>query len=81
MKPFFITCLLLSNFIFADYSQHQEAQEVTELLVSEHDFDKSYVEAILRSPAPGTSQKKILRISNLITFYTQQTDGWFSPTN
>ena len=58
MKPFFITCLLLSNFIFADYSQHQEAQEVIELLVSEHDFDKSYVEAILRS---ANKQEKILQ--------------------
>ena len=35
--------------MFADYSEHPEAQDIIETLVKEHGFDKSYVIQILKT--------------------------------
>ena len=49
MKYLFILFLFFSNAILADYSKHPEAQDVIRILVSEHDFDESYVIKILET--------------------------------
>ena len=58
MKYFFIILLLLSNDIFADYSQHPDAKEVIATLVQDHGFEKSYVIDVLQS---AKKQEKILK--------------------
>ncbi len=58
MKYLFILFLLFSNAILANYSEHPEAQDVIETLVSEHGFDKSYVTQILQT---AEKQEKILQ--------------------
>ena len=47
MKVLIIILFFLSNDIFADYSEHPEAQEVIETLVRDHGFEKNYVIQIL----------------------------------
>ena len=49
MKYFFILSLVLSNAIFANYSEHPKAKEVIEILVNEHGFDENYVTQILQT--------------------------------
>ena len=49
--------LFFSSFILADYSKHPEAQDVIEILVSEHGFDKNYVTKILQT---AKKQERIL---------------------
>ena len=58
MKYFFIILLFLSNYIFANYSEHPDAKEVIEILVQDHGFDKSYVIKVLES---AKKQEKILQ--------------------
>ncbi len=58
MKYLFIFFLILSNAIFANYSEHPEAQEVIETLVTEYGFDESYVTQILQT---AKKQDKILQ--------------------
>ena len=58
MKFLIIILFFLSNDIFADYSEHSEAQEVIETLVLDHGFEKSYVIQILQS---AKKQEKILQ--------------------
>ena len=58
MKYFFIILFLLSNDIFADYSEHPDAKEVIETLVRDHGFEKSYVIKVLES---AKKQEKILK--------------------
>ena len=58
MKYFFITLLFLSNYIFANYSEHPDAKEVIETLVRDHGFEKSYVIKVLES---AKKQEKILQ--------------------
>ena len=58
MKYFFIILLLLSNDIFADYSEHPDAKEVIATLVQDHGFEKSYVINVLES---AKKQEKILK--------------------
>ncbi len=58
MKYFFLILLLLSNNIFADYSEHPDAKEVISTLVQDHGFEKSYVIKVLES---AKKQEKILK--------------------
>ena len=58
MKVLVIILFFLTNNIFADYSEHPEAQEVIETLVRDHGFEKSYVIQILES---AKKQEKILQ--------------------
>ena len=58
MKVLIIILFFLTNNIFADYSEHPEAQEVIETLVRDHGFEKSYVIQILKS---AKKQEKILQ--------------------
>ena len=58
MKYLFIFFLILSNAIFANYSEHPEAQDVIETLVTEYGFDESYVTQILQT---AKKQDKILQ--------------------
>ena len=58
MKYFFIALLFLSNYIFANYSEHPDAKEVIETLVRDHGFEKSYVIKVLES---AKKQEKILQ--------------------
>ena len=58
MKHLFIILLLLSNDIFADYSQHPNAKDVIATLVRDHGFEKSYVIKVLES---AKKQEKILK--------------------
>jgi len=58
MKYLFIFFLILSNAIFANYSEHPEAQDVIETLVTEYGFDESYVAQILQT---AKKQDKILQ--------------------
>ena len=44
--------------MLADYSEHPEAQDVIETLVSEHGFDESYVIKILQT---AKKQEQILK--------------------
>jgi len=48
MKFLFIFFLFFSSSLFADYSEHPEAQDIIETLVGEHGFDRSYVIQILK---------------------------------
>jgi membrane-bound lytic murein transglycosylase B len=57
MKYLFILFVFFPNAVFANYSEHPEAQEVIKTLVSEHGFDKSYVIQILQS---AKKQERIL---------------------
>ena len=56
MKYLFIL-LFFSSAILGDYSKHPEAQDVIEILVSEHGFDKNYVTKILQT---AKKQERIL---------------------
>ena len=58
MKYFFIFISLFQNLVYADYSEHSEAQDVIEELVSEHGFDEDYVLTILQS---AKKQESILK--------------------
>jgi len=58
MKYLFIFFLIFSNAIFANYSEHPEAQDVIETLVTEYGFDESYVAQILQT---AKKQDKILQ--------------------
>tara|TARA_B100001250_G_scaffold177320_1_gene152360 strand:- start:6468 stop:7352 length:885 start_codon:yes stop_codon:yes gene_type:complete len=57
MKYLFIFFLLFSNDILANYSNHPEAQDVIEILITEHGFDKNYVTQILKT---AKKQERIL---------------------
>jgi membrane-bound lytic murein transglycosylase B len=57
MKFLISFLLLFSNSMLADYSEHPEAQDVIEILVREHNFDKSYVIKILQT---AKKQERIL---------------------
>ena len=57
MKYLFILFVFFPNVVFANYSEHPEAQEVIKTLVSEHGFDQSYVIQILQS---AKKQERIL---------------------
>ena len=57
MKFLFIFFLFFSNSLFADYSEHPEAQDIIETLVEEHGFDRSYVIQILKM---AKKQERIL---------------------
>ena len=57
MKYLFAFFLFFSNFVFADYSEHPEAQDVIETLVSEHGFEKGYVLEVLKG---ANKQDRIL---------------------
>ena len=56
MKYLFVL-LFFSSVILGDYSKHPEAQDVIEILVSEHGFDKNYVTKILQT---AKKQERIL---------------------
>jgi membrane-bound lytic murein transglycosylase B len=56
MKYLFIL-LFFSSSILGDYSKHPEAQDVIEILVSEHGFNKNYVTKILQT---AKKQERIL---------------------
>lgn len=58
MKYFFIFIFLFHNLVYADYSEHSEAQDVIEELVSEHGFEEDYVLTILQS---AKKQESILK--------------------
>ena len=58
MKVLIIILFFSTNNIFADYSEHPEAQEVIETLVRDHGFEKNYVIQILQS---AKKQEKILQ--------------------
>ena len=58
MKYFFIFISLFQNLVYADYSEHSEAQDVIEELVSEHGFEEDYVLTILQS---AKKQESILK--------------------
>ena len=58
MKYFFIFIFLFQNLVYADYSEHFEAQDVIEELVSEHGFEEDYVLTILQS---AKKQESILK--------------------
>jgi membrane-bound lytic murein transglycosylase B len=49
MKFLFIFFLFFSSSLFADYSEHPEAQDIIDTLVKEHGFDRSYVIQILKT--------------------------------
>ena len=57
MKYLFILFVFFPNAVFANYSEHPEAQEVIKTLVSEYGFDQSYVIQILQS---AKKQERIL---------------------
>ena len=58
MRFLFILALLFTNYIFADYSKHPEAQDVISTLVKEHGFDESYLVKTLQT---ATKQEQILK--------------------
>ena len=58
MRFLFILALLFTNYIFADYSKHPEAQDVINTLVNEHGFDESYLVKILQT---AKKQEQILK--------------------
>ena len=58
MRFLFILALLFTNYIFADYSEHPEAQDVINTLVKEHGFDESYLVKILQT---AKKQEQILK--------------------
>ena len=58
MRFLFILALLFTNYIFADYSKHPEAQDVISTLIKEHGFDESYLVKTLQT---ATKQEQILK--------------------
>jgi len=58
MRFLFILALLFINYLFADYSEHPEAQDVINTLVKEHGFDESYLVKILQT---AKKQEQILK--------------------
>jgi len=58
MRFLFILALLFTNYIFADYSKHPEAQDVINTLVKEHGFDESYLVKTLQT---AKKQEQILK--------------------
>jgi membrane-bound lytic murein transglycosylase B len=58
MRFLFILALLFTNYIFADYSEHPEAQDVINTLVKEHGFDESYLVKTLQT---AKKQEQILK--------------------
>ena len=58
MRFLFILALLFTNYIFADYSKHPEAQDVISTLVNEHGFDESYLVKTLQT---AKKQEQILK--------------------
>ena len=57
MKYFLSFFFLFANLVYADYSDHPEAADVINTLVTEHGFEKSYVIKVLQS---AKKQEKIL---------------------
>ncbi len=57
MKNFLFLISLLVNLSYADYFQHPESQEIINELVEVHNFDKKYVEAVLKD---AKKQQKII---------------------
>ena len=57
MKYFLSSFFLFANLVYADYSDHPEAADVINTLVTEHGFEKSYVIKVLQS---AKKQEKIL---------------------
>lgn len=58
MRFLFILALLFTNYIFADYSKHPEAQDVINTLVKEHGFDEGYLVKTLQT---AKKQEQILK--------------------
>ena len=58
MRFLFILALLFINYLFADYSEHPEAQDVINTLVKEHGFDESYLVKTLQT---AKKQEQILK--------------------
>lgn len=58
MRFLFILALLFTNYLFADYSEHPEAQDVINTLVKEHGFDESYLVKTLQT---AKKQEQILK--------------------
>ena len=58
MRFLCILALLFTNYIFADYSKHPEAQDVISTLIKEHGFDESYLVQTLQT---ATKQEQILK--------------------
>ena len=58
MRFLFILALLFTNYIFADYSKHPEAQDLIKTLVKEHGFDESYLVKTLQT---AKKQEQILK--------------------
>ena len=58
MRFLFILALLFTNYIFADYSKHPEAQDLINTLVKEHGFDESYLVKTLQT---AKKQEQILK--------------------
>ena len=58
MRFLFILALLFTNYIFADYSKHPQAQDVINILVNEHGFDESYLVKTLQT---AKKQEQILK--------------------
>jgi membrane-bound lytic murein transglycosylase B len=58
MRFLFILAFLFTNYIFADYSKHPEAQDVINTLVKEHGFDESYLVKTLQT---AKKQEQILK--------------------
>ena len=58
MRFLCILALLFTNYIFADYSKHPEAQDVISTLIKEHGFDESYLVKTLQT---ATKQEQILK--------------------
>jgi membrane-bound lytic murein transglycosylase B len=57
MKYFLSSLFLFANLTYADYSDHPEAADLIDTLVSEHGFDRGYVIKVLQS---ANKQEKIL---------------------
>ena len=58
MRFLCILALLFTNYIFADYSKHPEAQDVISTLIKEHGFDESYLVKTLQT---AKKQEQILK--------------------
>ena len=57
MKLMLSICIFFASFSFADYSKHPEAEDVINLLVTQHGFERNYVIKVLQS---AERQDKIL---------------------
>ena len=73
MKYLFIFCLFFSNFVFADYSNHPEAQDIIDKLVSQHGFEKKYVLKVLKE---AKKDEKILESMNSPAEFTWTWDRY-----